>query len=304
MASSSAKHSGGAFTTFRHSTGYDFVSPLKLDLAGKNVLLTGATFEDGVGYAIATAFARAGVSSLAVADLQEMPEALVEKLKLAAIESGRQAPLILSYVVDISDSASVQAMSDKLAQQFNGRLDVVINNAAFQEPYKPFLESDPDDYWRVWEVNMRGLFNMARTFLPMQLSARAYGGLCTMINLSSSGGLTPRQENGSYRTSKLAVLRWTENLQLELGNQGLLTFCVNPGAIKTPMSKALPDSIRNLLPDSPDVAGDTIAWLAADRKEWLGGRYVSCPWDMEEFVAKKDEIVERDLLKMRMEFGL
>ncbi|KAL2205788.1 NAD(P)-binding protein [Sarocladium strictum] len=276
---SSAKHSGGAFTTTRHVTSYEFISPLKLYLTGKNVLLTGATYEDG------------------------MPEALIEKLKVAATDSGRQAPSILSFVVDISDSASVQAMHSQLAQHFNRHLDILVNNAAFQEPYKLFLHSDPNDYWRVWEVNMRGLFNTARTFLPMQLAARADGSLCTMINLSSSGGLSPRQENGSYRTSKLAVLRWSETLQLEYGDQGLLAYCVNPGAIKTPMSKALPDSIRDLLPDKPDIAGDTIFWLAANRKEWLAGRYVSCPWDMEELLAKKDEIVEKDLLKMRMDVG-
>jgi hypothetical protein len=47
---------------------------------------------------------------------------------------------------------------------------------------------------------------------------------------------------------------------------------------------------------------DTIAWLAGERREWLGGRYVSCPWDMGELVSRKDEIVAGDKLKLRMAF--
>ena len=68
------------------------------------------------------------------------------------------------------------------------------------------------------------------------------------------------------------------------------------------MTETLPDEVRDRLPDKPDVAGDTIAWLAAERREWLGGRYISCPWDMEELMGKKEEIVEEDKLKMRMAF--
>jgi len=295
--------SGGDFTATRHSTTYDYISPLKLDLAGKRVLITGAAWEDGIGYATATAFARAGASAIAIADIHNVSGDLAVKLKLAATQAGRPEPVVLSCTVDIARQDSVQAMHDIVSQGFDGRLDIVVNNAAHMEPYKPFLDSDPDVYWRTWEVNLHGLFNMARTFLPMQLSTRAsHDGLCTMINVSSSGALSARSLSGGYRSSKLAILRWTESLQLEYGDVGLLAFCVNPGAIKTRITEAAPEMMRNALPHRPDIAGDTIAWLAAERRDWLGGRYVSCPWDMEELMRKKDEIMEKDKLKMRMAF--
>jgi short-subunit dehydrogenase len=123
-----------------------------------------------------------------------------------------------------------------------------------------------------------------------------------MINVSSSGALTARPRNGGYRCSKLAILRWTESIQLEYGGEGLVAYCVNPGAIKTKITENAPETVRNALPDRPDVAGDTIAWLAAERREWLAGRYVSCQWDMEQLMKKKDEIIENDKLKMRMMF--
>jgi NAD(P)-dependent dehydrogenase (short-subunit alcohol dehydrogenase family) len=302
--SSKIELSGGYLTATHHSTTYDYISPLKLDLAGKHVLVTGAAWEDGVGYATATALARAGASAIAVADLYGVSGDLVAELKLAAVQAGRPEPVVLSCMVDIARRDSVQAMHDTVSQGFGGRLDIVVNNAAHMEPYKPLLDSDPDVYWRTWEVNVHGLFNMARTFLPMQLSTRAStNGSCIMINVSSSGALSIRPGSGSYRSSKLAILRWTESLQLEYGDKGLLTFCVNPGAIKTKISEGiLPGMVRDALPDHPDIAGDTIAWLAAERREWLVGRYVSCTWDMQELKKNKDEIIEKDKLKMRMVF--
>jgi NAD(P)-dependent dehydrogenase (short-subunit alcohol dehydrogenase family) len=291
------------FTTRRHSTTYDYISPLKLNLAGKHVVVTGAAWEDGVGYATATAFARAGASAIAVIDLHGGSDELVAKLRMAAIEAGRSEPDVVSYKVDIAKLEDIQTMRDAVIIRFGGRIDVVINNAARMEPYASFLETDPDVYWQTWEVNIHGLMNMTRSFLPTQLSSPAsHNALCTMINVASSGALSVRAGSSSYRTSKLAVVRWTETMQLEYMEKGLLTFCVNPGAIKTKITEGTPETIRNKLPDHPDIAGDTIAWLAAERREWLGGRYVSCPWDMEELMSREREIVEGDKLKLRMTF--
>lgn len=54
------------------------------------------------------------------------------------------------------------------------------------------------------------------------------------------------------------------------------------------------------LNETPQLAGDTVAFLMSERREWLAGRYVDVTWDMGEFLARKGEIVERDLLKVRM----
>jgi NAD(P)-dependent dehydrogenase (short-subunit alcohol dehydrogenase family) len=271
------------FITKRHSTSYDYVSPLKLDLAGKHVVVTGAAWEDGVGYAIATAFARAGASAIVVIDLHGVSDELVAKLKVAATQAGQPEPDVLSCKVDIANLEDVRAMHDTIVQRFGGRIDVVINNAAHMEPYTSFLETDPTVYWRTWEVNLHGLFNMARAFLPTQLSSHASeNALCTMINVASSGALSVRAGSSSYRTSKLAVLRWTETIKTK----------ITEGSI--------PEQVRKRFPDRPDVAGDTIAWLAAERRDWLGGRYVSCPWDMEELMSREKEIVDGDKLKLSM----
>jgi NAD(P)-dependent dehydrogenase (short-subunit alcohol dehydrogenase family) len=110
--SSKTELSGGLFTATHHSTTYDYISPLKLDLAGRYVLVTGAAWEDGVGYATSTAFARAGASAIAVADLYGVSSDLVAKLKLAVIQADRPEPVVLSCIVNIARRDSVQAMHD------------------------------------------------------------------------------------------------------------------------------------------------------------------------------------------------
>lgn len=290
------------FTSLTHATSYPFISPTKLDLSGRYVIITGAAFDNGVGYATATAFVRAGVSGLALLDLHGISDDLLTRLRDAAKEAGRNEPLVLGYEGNISDQASVERFRDQVLEAFRGRLDILVNNAAAQEPGGTILDADPEVYWRTWEVNVRGLFNMTRAFLPALIEChKDNGGLGELINVASSGGLSARPGGASYRSSKLAVMRWTENIQLDHAHQGLLTYCVNPGAIKTEITRlTVPESIRDRLPHHPSIAGDTIAWLGSQRREWLAGRYISCPWDMEELLSREEEIVNGDKLKVRM----
>lgn len=289
------------FTKLTHASSYPLISPTNLDLAGRYVVITGAAFDNGVGYAAATAFAKGGASGIALLDLHGVSEPLLTDLKTAAKEAGRPEPLILGHQGDITDRKSVGRFKEQVLEAFGGRLDVLVNNAAHQESSGTILDADPDVYWRTWEVNVRGMFNMTRAFLPTLLDHGKQGGLCTVLNVASSGGLTPRPGGASYRSSKLAVMRWTENLQLDHQEQGLLTYCVNPGAIKTEITReTVPEHIRDMLPHHPSIAGDTIAWLTSQRRDWLAGRYVSCPWDMEELEGRREEIVNGDKLKVRM----
>ena len=90
------------FLPSRRATSYDFISPLSLNLHGSNILITGSALPDGVGFATARAFARAGASGIVLADLHDVPPELVAQLKAAAVDAKRSEPTVITRQVDIS----------------------------------------------------------------------------------------------------------------------------------------------------------------------------------------------------------
>ncbi|KAL9059131.1 MAG: hypothetical protein Q9162_001349 [Coniocarpon cinnabarinum] len=288
------------FTSQIHSEPYPAIDPNQnTNLVGRSVFITGAATPGGVGRATALAFAKAGASFIALGDIAPWQE-LDAELKQAATAADKPLPQVLLVDLDVTDRTQVHRAVELYKTKFGAQLDVLINNAAYLAPYKPLLEADPDLDWRPWDVNLRGTLNMTRGFLPLLLSKPH--GLNTVINLSSIGALTATPGGGSYRTSKLAILRWTEVLYEDYRDQGLLAYCVHPGAVMSRLAGNTPAAMHDKLTDKPELAGATIAWLSQARQEWLGGRYVSCCWDMEELLSRRDEIVAGDKLKMRMVF--
>ncbi|KAF2717434.1 putative oxidoreductase [Polychaeton citri CBS 116435] len=271
------------------------------NLTGKTILITGTA--GGIEKAVARSAARAGASHIIVSDVV-FCDTLIDELKRAGRchyhRSQCLQPIAECIRPTSLTSKTLNASAKADMSQLPTGLDIIVNMAGRFEPYIPLLESDPDRYWSAFEVNLKGAINIARAFLPTLLNT--IRGLKTLINASSIGALTTRGGGGSYRTTKLGILRFTEFLSNDYAAQGLAAYCVHPGAVATELGLGLPQEMQAVLIDKPALPGDAIVWLAHDRKEWLGGRYVSCTWDMPELVAKREEIVKGDKLKMRMAF--
>ena len=288
---------GVHFTSTIHQDTYPAISPTTAsNLDGRSVLITGAA--NGIGRAMAISYAKAGASQIAVADKAAF-HGLEEEMLKAAKDNGKPGPRTLQLVTDITNRAEVESMAKKVAAGF-GSLDVLINNAGRFASYIPMLDSDPDDYWNTFEVNLGGTFNVTRYVLPLLLNKP--GGLKTLISVSSIAALTVRNGGSAYRTTKLAILRYTETIAAEYGDQGLLAYSIHPGGVLTELGKCSPEELHQQLTDSPDLPADTVVWLTQEKRDWLAGRYVSCTWDMPEFLQKKQEIVEGDKLRTRMAF--
>jgi NAD(P)-dependent dehydrogenase (short-subunit alcohol dehydrogenase family) len=92
-------------------------------------------------------------------------------------------------------------------------------------------------------------------------------------------------------------------MQLDLEPQGITVLAVQPGVVLTDMMTKY-EVLRNHIPrySSSELAGDTIVWLAKERRDWLGGRYVNCQWDMRDLEQRREEIVASDKLKFDMRF--
>ena len=93
-------------------------------------------------------FARTGASAIAVVDLHGVSGGIVSRVKAAAIKVGRPEPQVVNGRVDISRWESVAAFKDTVLDAFGHRLDVLVNNAAHQEPYSSILDADLDVYWK------------------------------------------------------------------------------------------------------------------------------------------------------------
>jgi NAD(P)-dependent dehydrogenase (short-subunit alcohol dehydrogenase family) len=224
-------------------------------------------------------------------------EDVKQEIEVAARSVGREVKVV-AVTMDILDPDSVQRAAAEITPEFQGRLDVLISNAGYMEPWTKIIETDLDEWWKSWDINTRGQLLTWKAFLPLLLANN--DSLKTCINMSSIGAQMVVPGASAYQTTKFALLRLTEFLNVEYSKQGLIAYCMHPGAVKTELSWKMPDFVKGNLIDTPELMAHTVVFLTQQKREWLRGRYVSCNWNMPELLAMQDEIVEKDKLKMRM----
>ncbi|PYH81939.1 NAD(P)-binding protein [Aspergillus uvarum CBS 121591] len=272
---------------------YPFIDPAQADLAGKSVLITGAS--KGIGKATAIRFAMAGCSTillLARSDLTDVATAVHD----AARQANRPPPSVHSLKADVTSEDSMRAAAATAADILGGRLDVLINNAGYLEAWRPIASSEPREWWRTWEVNIKGTYLAAHFFVPLLLRSPTK----TVVNISSGGAHAMFPGASAYQTTKFALCRLTEFMDAEYAQQGVIAIALHPGAVRTELAMNMPPERQSVLTDSPALAADTLVWLARDRRDWLAGRFVSVSWDMEELEQKKQDVLQRDLFKFRV----
>ena len=290
--------SGIDFTKTIHHDTYEYIKPEQFNLQNRAVFITGAS--KGIGKATAISYAKAGASQIAIAARTDMQEVETE-MSRAAKEAGKKPPQIVRLKIDVTNEQSVQEAAKGVEKAF-GKLDTLINNAGYLEKFVPLHETETSDWWKVWEVNIKGPYLVTRAFLPLLL--KTDGGYKTILNVSSVGANLISPGASGYQSGKLALLRFGEFLNTDYADEGVISFGIHPGGIPTELAKCMPESMHHVLGDTAELAGDGIVWLTAERREWLRGRYVSCNWDMQEFLDKRAAIENGDLLKVRLDVGL
>ncbi|KAH8808683.1 hypothetical protein F5884DRAFT_793056 [Xylogone sp. PMI_703] len=286
---------GNAFTQTAHHDTYPAIdSATKSDHTGHYVFITGAS--KGVGRATAISFAKAGAAGIAIGARSGLDE-VESEIVAAAQAAGKTPPKVLKLKLDVLKLEDVQNAAKATEKEF-GRVDILINNAGWLDRFIKLEESDPHEYWLNYEVNIRGVYWMTKEFLPLLLESKQK----TIVNLSSIGAHVIAYGASGYQTTKFALMRFTEHLMVEYGEQGLLAYGIHPGGIPTELANRMPEQISQTLGDTPELAADTMTFLTAKRIEWLAGRYVSANWDVPELLSKKDEIVNEDKLVFRMKF--
>lgn len=259
-------------------------------LAGQVALVTGAS--RGIGRALALALAGAGMRvGLLARD--------AGRLRTVAAECEQRGGSALPVAVDVTDPAAVRAAAGEVTDAF-GAVDLLVNAAGQIEPVeRPLWEVDPDDWWRVVEVNVRGPALLLWAVVPGMLGR----GSGRIVNLASGMAGRPVPLYSGYSASKGALMRVTDCLAGPLRDGGVSIFDVSPGLVRTDMTAAMPMWADHRPDQFFDVRRtcDLVLAVAAGRLDELTGRFLHAGKDdLDELLARAGEIRDRDARTLRI----
>ncbi len=189
-------------------------------LAGKRALITGA--DSGIGRAVAIAFAREG-ADVVVSYLDEHGDA--EETAEVVRDAGQR---VLTVPGDIGDEAHCREIVRRAVDEL-GRLDILVNNAAYQMERSGIEEIPSDDLERVFRTNILAMFWLCKAAVPHLREGSA------IINSTSIQAYQPSPEILDYATTKGAIATFTKGLASELVGRGIRVNAVAPGPVWTPL---------------------------------------------------------------------
>ena len=240
-------------------------------LQDKVALITGGT--TGIGRATAIAFARAGAKVVVSGRRQKEGEETVRLVK----EAGGTGTFVTA---DVSKPADVKNLVARTVATY-GRLDIAFNNAGIEGgPMVPTAEQDDDDFDRVMDVNVKGVWLSMKHEIPAML--KTGGG--AIVNTSSVAGVIGMAGVGPYVASKHAVIGLTKCAALEYGKQGIRVNAVAPAAIETPMLERFTESVPMAAMTAmhpigrigkPDEIADAVTWLSSAQASFVTGQTIT-----------------------------
>ena len=212
-------------------------------LEGKVAIVTGGGGPNSIGRAICLRYAREG-ARVAVLDVN------TEGAGRVAGEIVQAGGMAIPVTCDVTDLAQCEAVAKRVAEAWNGRIDILVNNAAFfagMGVWRSFDEWPVEEWDKMQSVNLRGMWFCTRAVFPY-MKMQGYG---KVINLSSSTFFEGVPGFIHYTTSKGGVVGFTRSLGKELGQYGIRVNAIAPGF-------TLSDAQLELTKDSPE-------WYAHNR---------------------------------------
>lgn len=196
-----------------------------MDLAGKNVLITGST--RGIGLAIAKAFDEAGARVILHGRSAVKPEVMAEFSEDT-----------LAITADIADENSVNDALTVLLEEVDG-IDILVNNAGIVDD-KLAMGMKPSEFANVVNTNLNGTFNVTQPLFKKMLRARSGN----IINIASVVGLTGNVGQANYAASKAGIVGLTKTLAKEGAMRSIRVNAIAPGMIVSDMTVALSDKVK------------------------------------------------------------
>lgn len=239
-------------------------------LKDKVTIITGGS--RGIGYATADAFLREGATVVITASTKESADKAVAKLKEKYPNSrvGGISP-------DLSDLQNVRD-NFRIVSEVYGCVDILVNNAGVSAS-TPFTEYTEEDFDKVMDLNVKGVFNATRAASECMV-ARGKG---VILSTSSMVSIYGQPSGIAYPASKFAVNGLTVSLARELGPKGIRVNAVAPGITETDMMKAVPkemiDPLIAQIPlrrlGQPEDIANAFVFLASDEASYITGVVLS-----------------------------
>ena len=249
------------------------------ELSGQVALVTGGG--RGIGANVARELAAAGMRVAVSARTAEQVEATAQEIGGLAV------------VADVSRQEDVDAVMERVEREL-GPLDLLFANAGIGNDGDPLWERPADEWWRVFEVNVRGVFLCCRAVIPGMLE-RTRG---RIVMTGSGASYLPGARSTAYSSSKAAVHRFAETLALQLEGR-IPVFAISPGLVRTAMTEG------NFPEDAPwtppECAPRLVRAIAEGKLDRLAGRYLHAEHDdPDDVAARAEEILANDLNAIRL----
>jgi NAD(P)-dependent dehydrogenase (short-subunit alcohol dehydrogenase family) len=234
----------------------------QLDFAGRTAAITGGAM--GIGLAVAQRL----VSSGARVALWDRDEKALAQVK-AALGAN-----VLTWQLDVADPPAVDRVTQATADAL-GSLDILVCSAGITGPNVPLADYPVDDWKRVFDVNVHGVFLCNRAAVPL-MQKKDYG---RIVNIASVAGKEGNPNASAYSASKAAVIGLTKSLGKELAKTGIRVNCVTPAAVRTAifdqMTQQHIDFMLSKIPvgrfGSVDEIAALICWLATEECSFSTG---------------------------------
>ncbi|RJR08928.1 3-oxoacyl-ACP reductase FabG [Candidatus Parcubacteria bacterium] len=232
-------------------------------LSEKVAIITGAA--NGLGLEAARVFLREG-AKVALVDY----DAVAGEQRVSELQAEGEAAF---YQVDVSNQSQVVEMVQMVKERF-GQIDILINNAGITKD-NMLLKMSNEDFQKVMDINVNGVFNCTQAVVPHMLEQ----GAGKIINTSSVSGVYGNVGQTNYAASKAAVVGMTKSWAKEFGRKGINVNAVAPGFVETSMVATVPEKvIQGLLQAIPlqrlgkpsDIA-NAYLFLASDESDYVNG---------------------------------
>ncbi len=243
---------------------------MELGLEGKIALVTGAGSQVGFGRGIAMILAQQRCDVI----VNDIDEEGVKKTASDIEALGRRS---LAIRADVTKLAEVKDMVKQALEKF-GRIDILVNNAGRATKPTPFVDTPEENWEKVFNLNLYGVFYCTKTVLPQMLERKSG----KVVNITSGAGLSGMPRCVHYGASKAAIIAFTKGLSKEVIGSGINVNAVAPGVGDTNflVTGEFPEgeidravaTVPTLRSTTPEDVGNMVAYLASDLANQVVGQ--------------------------------